>query len=128
MSVFPRRLAAAAVLALGATSCVATAAQAAPQLVTYYCDGHEVQVRVPTTQAAQSWGAMQIVDGGSGHLIPLVVDVKNVFIGSGPVVPISHSVKGGGNAGPTGPTVTCESYEAFIVYTRVTTVTAVARP
>ena len=127
MSVISRRLAVAAVLAVGAAAGVASSAQAAQQNLPLMCDGTLLTIRTPSNNANQSYSAGQVVDGGSGHLIPLSFTFTYTpNDGSTPFV--QKSVKGGGHAGPQDPTVTCTTTFEDSFGTGTISVTAVPRP
>ena len=126
MPVISRRLAVAAVLAVGAAAGVASSAQAAQQTIPLMCDGTLFTVRTPSNNASQSYSVGQIVDGGSGHLIPL--SLTFTFTPTGGSTITQSSVKGGGNAGPQDPTVTCTATLDDPTGTGTISVTAVPRP
>lgn len=126
MPVISRRLAVAAVLAVGAAAGVASSAQAAQQTIPLMCDGTLLTVRTPSNHANQSYSVGQIVDGGSGHLIPL--SFTFTFTPTGGSTITQTSVKGGGNAGPKDPTVTCTATFDDPEGTSTISVTAVPRP
>lgn len=126
MSVTSRRLAVAAVLAVGAATGVAGTAHAAQQTIPLMCDGQTFLIRTPTNNANQSWSVGQIVDGGSGHLIPLSFTFTFTPTGGAPMS--QTFTKGGGHAGPMDQTVTCSSTDTSPDGTFMLSVTAVARP
>jgi hypothetical protein len=126
MSVISRRLAVATVLAAGAAAGVASSAHAAQQTIPLMCDGTLLTVRTPSNSANQSYSVGQIVDGGSGHLIPL--SFTFTFTPTGGSTITQTSVKGGGNAGPKDATVTCTATFDDPDGTGTISVTAVPRP
>jgi hypothetical protein len=126
MPVISRRLAVAAVLAVGAAAGVASSAQAAQQTIPLMCDGTLFTVRTPTNNANQSYSVGQIVDGGSGHLIPL--SFTFTFTPTGGSTITQPSVKGGGNAGPKDSTVTCTATFDDTEGSGTISVTAIPRP
>ena len=126
MPAISRRFAVAAVLAVGAAAGVASSAQAAQQTIPLMCDGTLLTVRTPSNDAKQSYSVGQIVDGGSGHLIPLRFTFTFTPIGGSTFT--QTSVKGGGNAGPKDPTVTCTATFDGPEGTSTISVTAVPRP
>jgi hypothetical protein len=127
MPAISRRLAVAAVLAVGAAAGVASSAQAAQQTLPMMCDGTWLTVRTPSTNNNnQSYSVGQVVDGGSGHLIPL--SFTFTFTPTGGPTFTQSSIKGGGHAGPQDPTVTCTATFQDDSGSSTITVTAVPRP
>jgi hypothetical protein len=126
MPAISRRLAVAAVLAVGAAAGVASSAQAAQGTIPLMCDGTWLTVRTPNNNATQSYSAGQVVEGGSGHLIPL--SFTFTFTPTGGPTFTQSSIKGGGHAGPQDPTVTCTSTFQDDSGSGTISVTAVPRP
>jgi hypothetical protein len=127
MNTTTRRAATSAVLAAGLALGTAAAAHAAQQYVPLNCDnGDSITVRVALAQAETSWSAGQIVDGGSGTLIPM--SFSYAFTPTGEDKVTQTVVKGQGHAGPKDPVVTCTSTQVMPEGTFTLTVIAVARP
>jgi hypothetical protein len=126
MTVIARRVAIAATIAVGAAIGVAGAAQAGQQYIPLSCDGQTLLVRTPTNHADQSWSVGQVVQGGSGHLIPLSFTFS--FTPTGGQTVSQTVTKGGGHAGPHDATVTCTGTFDDPEGVGTISVTAVARP
>jgi hypothetical protein len=106
MNATPRRAAVATIVAVGAALGSTTVAHAATAYVPFTCDdGRTLLLRVPSNQAENTWGAGQIVEGGSGHVVPLAFTY--IFTPTGGEPTIQTAVKGGGHAGPKDATATC---------------------
>ena len=110
---------AAITIAVG-TAIVGLAGQAgaAQQTLPLTCDGQQqLTVRVNTSNSGPNggWSVGQIVDGGTGHLIPTkfsstIVDIRD----SNNPQPLFtfEQVKGGGNANRNQPEVTCTTSQS----------------
>ena len=125
------RLAATAVTVAAAGLLAAPPASAAPSYApnpaglgrapqTLSCDGQQLTIVAPgTPNDTQAWSVGQIVQGGSGHLIPTSFTFSNYLVensdGSGAKVTIFSGAtsKGGGHANGHQTTVTCTGGEVF---------------
>jgi hypothetical protein len=77
-------------------------------------DGSTIVVRVPTAPSNQNggWGAGQLVDGGTGHLIPTSFAFTLVDDTTGMTLFSQAQDKGGTNGNHTQPTVSCSSTDS----------------
>ena len=101
---------AAVTLAAGAgVAAVAGTAHAAQTTLPITCDGQQLAVRVNTSHSSANggWAVAQIVDGGTGHLVPTAFSNSLHDDTTNQTLVTFDRVKGGGNANHNQPTVTC---------------------
>ncbi len=98
-----------AAVAGGAILTGAAPAGAAPHLETVTCGGQDLSIRVADNHSSDNggWGAVQIVAGGSGTLIPVSFSGTAVDTTIGQTIFTFDSAKGDGNANHNQSTVTC---------------------
>lgn len=104
----------AALAVVGAGSVLAApAATAAQGLQPLSCDGQDIVVRVADNNSSDhgGWSAAQVVDGGSGHLIPTSFDFSAYDDTLGQEIFSADQPKGGGHAQGNQGTVTCTQVE-----------------
>ncbi len=72
-------------------------------------DGSSILVRVPESHSSQNggWSVGQVVDGGSGHLIPTSFTFTLYDVTTDTTIFSGSQTKGGGNANHMQATVTC---------------------
>ncbi|HET6166652.1 MAG TPA: hypothetical protein VFE07_07465 [Marmoricola sp.] len=100
----------AAIAVVGAGSVlVAPAATAAQGLQPLTCDGQDIVVRVPDNHSSDhgGWSAAQVVEGGSGTLLPTSFGFSAYDDTIGQEIFSAVQPSGGGNAHNQQPTVTC---------------------
>src|SRR5215468_4501067 len=73
------------------------------------CDGQQLAVRVNTSHSSANggWAVAQIVDGGTGHLVPAAFSNSLHDDTANQTLFTVDRAKGGGNANHNQPTVTC---------------------
>ena len=77
-------------------------------------DGSSIVVRAPDTHSSDNggWSVGQVVDGGSGHLIPTHFTFTLYDVTTGSTVFSGQQAKGGGHANHTQTSVTCSSTDS----------------
>ena len=101
---------AAVTLAAGAgVAALAGPAHAAQTTLPITCDGQQLAVRVNTSHSSANggWAVAQIVDGGTGHLVPAAFSNSLHDDTTNQTLFTFDRAKGGGNANHNQPTVTC---------------------
>lgn len=101
---------AAVTLAAGAgVAALAGPAHAAQTTLPITCDGQQLAVRVNTSHSSANggWAVAQIVDGGTGHLVPTAFSNSLHDDTTNQTLFTFDRAKGGGNANHNQPTVTC---------------------
>jgi len=101
---------AAVTLAAGAgVAALAGPAHAAQTTLPITCDGQQLAVRVNTSHSSANggWAVAQIVDGGTGHLVPAAFSNSLHDDTANQTLFTVDRAKGGGNANHNQPTVTC---------------------
>jgi hypothetical protein len=101
---------AAVTLAAGAgVAALAGPAHAAQTTLPITCDGQQLAVRVNTSHSSANggWAVAQIVDGGTGHLVPTAPSNSLHDDTTNQMLFTFDRAKGGGNANHNQPTVTC---------------------
>ena len=101
---------AAVTLAAGAgVAALAGPAHAAQTTLPITCDGQQLAVRVNTSHSSANggWAVAQIVDGGTGHLVPAAFSNSLHDDTANQTLVTFDRAKGGGNASHDQPAVTC---------------------
>ena len=101
---------AAVTLAAGAgVAVLAGPGHAAQTTLPITCDGQQLAVRVNTSHSSANggWAVAQIVDGGTGHLVPAAFSNSLHDDTANQTLFTVDRAKGGGNANHNQPTVTC---------------------
>jgi hypothetical protein len=102
-------LAAVALAAGAGVAALAGPAHAAQTTLPITCDGQQLAVRVNTSHSSANggWAVAQIVDGGTGHLVPTAFSNSLHDDTTNQTLFTFDRAKGGGNANHNQPTVTC---------------------
>ena len=90
-------------------------ASAAQDLESVNCsDGSSIVVRVPQSHSSENggWSVGQVVDGGSGHLIPTAFTVTLYDVTTGMTVFSEQQTKAGGKANHMQTPVTCTNMQS----------------
>jgi hypothetical protein len=102
-------LAAVALAAGAGVAALAGPAHAAQATLPITCDGQQLAVRVNTSHSSANggWAVAQIVDGGTGHLVPTAFSNSRHDDTTNQTLFTFDRAKGGGNANHNQPTLTC---------------------
>jgi hypothetical protein len=103
---YSKRLGVAAVAAVAVSGVLIAPASAAPETDTVTCSGVELTIRTQPSNS-DTWGAVQVVSGGSGHLIPTSFSGSAYDSTIGEVIFSFSDTKGGGHANHKQSTTTC---------------------
>jgi multisubunit Na+/H+ antiporter MnhC subunit len=110
---------AAVTLAAGAgLVALAGPANAAQSTLPVSCDnGQQLTVRVNTNHSSEhgGWGVGQIVAGGTGHLVPTVINVSLFDNAINQTLFTAEQAKGGGNANHNQSTVNCTASQTGVL-------------